>query len=229
MQNFPAENLLFNLQGELFSGVGMQSVSWQGEIPAQKMILLTGESGSGKTTLMRALCGLSEQVQGRVQWGKTLWQDLKKQYCPVYQRPIGIMWQQYALFPRQTVEEQLLFAYNCRQRLQTLLTVFGLDGLQKRYPQQLSGGQQQRVALARTLMRSPPILFLDEPLSALDMNTRQRLLTWLYQEWQTRKFTLVVASHDPHDWQAFDYESWHLQDGVLSTANCHQSAFESAA
>lgn len=215
MLEAPAETLRFDLRGNLHTGMGLKAVCWQGEIPARKMILLTGESGSGKTTLMRALCGFSEHISGSVRWGKTLWQDSKKHYHPVYKRPVGIMWQQYSLFPHQTVEKQLRFAFNCGRRVKTLLEVFGLDGLQNRYPHQLSGGQQQRLALARTLMRSPPILFLDEPLSALDMNTRQRLLTWLHQEWQTRQFSLVVASHDPNDWRDFDYQSWHLQDGEI--------------
>lgn len=207
--------LRFDLTGELHSAFGKIDVHWQGEIPANSTILLTGESGSGKTTLMRALCGLSTPLTGTVSCGTTLWQKDKKVYRPVHKRLLGIMWQQYALFPHKNVNQQLRFAHNCSERAHELLEAFGLDNLADRYPHQLSGGQQQRLALARTLMRSPPLLFLDEPLSALDMETRQKILAWIAKEREARPFTLVVTSHDPHDWQTFEPNLWKIENGQL--------------
>lgn len=213
------QHLKFTLQGKLHSAFGKIDVDWQGDIPANSTILLTGESGSGKTTLMRALCGLPSQLTGKVSWGKTLWQDAKKHYRPVHKRPLGIMWQQYALFPHQTVREQLLFAHKCDERATKLLEVVGLENLTNRYPHQLSGGQQQRLALARTLMRSPPLLFLDEPLSALDMETRKRIVAWLAKERETRPFSLLVTSHDALDWKTFEPITWNLTNHQLKTSH----------
>lgn len=128
-----------------------------------------------------------------------------------------MMWQQYALFPHQTVAKQLLFAHNCGDRANALLKAIGLEKLAKRYPNELSGGQQQRLALARTLMRAPALLVLDEPLSALDMETRATILDWLKKERQQRPFSLIVTSHDPNDWQDFDTRMWKIKDGELIT------------
>ena len=139
--NLQPQRLSFYLTGKLHSAFGNIDVHWQGNITANSTILLTGESGSGKTTLMRALCGLPSQLSGRVSWGKTLWQDAKKIYRPVHKRPLGIMWQQYALFPHQTASEQLLFAHKCDKRAANLLEIVGLANLADRYPHQLSGVQ----------------------------------------------------------------------------------------
>lgn len=211
------KSLRFQLSGQLNTADGPVAINWQAQLSPQSTTLLTGESGSGKTTLLRTLSGLPSQIGGQVQWGNELWQSHNKIHRPVNQRPIGIMWQNYALFPHQTALKQLLYAYNCQKRAHELLTATGLEPLADHYPSQLSGGQQQRLALARTLMRAPPLLLLDEPLSALDLETRANILQWLAKEREQRPFSLMVISHDPYDWRAFSPTVWRLKSGQLLT------------
>jgi|GEM_PF-2608668 len=218
------QSLHFMLKGTLQSAMGALAVGWSVTIEANQTILLTGESGSGKTTLMRALAGLPSQLSGKVQWGQELRQTEQKIHRPVYKRPIGMMWQQYALFPHQTVGQQLLFAHKSKERAQTLLKAVGLSRLTERYPHQLSGGQQQRLALARTLMRSPSLLLLDEPLSALDIDTREEILEWLRVEREQHPFSMIITSHDSKDWQLFDPQKWPIKDANLCMDQGNQKA-----
>lgn len=210
--------LQFSLRGQLNTANGMLSVEWHNCIQPGQVVFLSGESGSGKTTLMRALCGLSSQVSGTVHWGERLWQTQNRIYTPLYQRDIGVLFQHYALFGHKTVREQLLYAEPNPQRAHQLLHVMGLDGLADKLPNVLSGGQQQRLALARALMRAPSLVLLDEPLSALDIETRQRLVAWLHEQHVLAPFSLFIITHDPKDWQVFAPLHWRLQQGQLSGA-----------
>jgi molybdate transport system ATP-binding protein len=160
-------------------------------------VALSGKSGSGKTTLLRILAGL-EDAEGKIEVGNELWLDGKKALAP-QKRKIGYVFQEYALFPNMTVEENLLFVNKDKVLAEHLLEMTELDALKNRLPNSLSGGQQQRVSLCRAMMNRPKLLLMDEPLSALDPSMRTKLqneILTLHKEFGT---TTIMVSHDPSE------------------------------
>ena len=135
---------------------------------------ILGASGCGKSMTLKCIAGIEKPTEGRIVLnGQVLFDSEKKIDVPVQQRRVGYLFQNYALFPTMTVEENLSIAMpgkkeEKRGKIESYIKKFQLTGLEKRYPSQLSGGQQQRVALARMLLCEPQILMLDEPFSALD-------------------------------------------------------------
>ncbi|MDC8757324.1 putative 2-aminoethylphosphonate ABC transporter ATP-binding protein [Janthinobacterium fluminis] len=161
-----------------------------------EFLCLLGPSGCGKTTLLRILAGLEAQDGGRILMGG---RDIG--VLPPAQRDYGIVFQSYALFPNLTVAENVAYALRTprRQRaarVEELLALVELPGMQERYPAQLSGGQQQRVALARALAKSPSLLLLDEPLSALDAKVREHLRKELRALQRKLGITTIMVTHD---------------------------------
>ncbi|MGW0119644.1 ABC transporter ATP-binding protein [Streptomyces sp. NPDC003327] len=149
--------------------------------PGEVMALL-GPSGSGKTTALRTVAGFVRPFAGRVFIGDRDVTDL-----PPYKRGIGMVVQQYALFPHLRVEDNVAFGLKARKapkaeipgRVAEALEMTGMAAYARRYPRELSGGQQQRVAIARALAIRPDVLLLDEPLSALDAQLRSGMLAEL--------------------------------------------------
>ncbi len=165
------------------------------EIESGDFVALAGESGSGKTTLLRILAGL-EVSEGEIKIGDEYWQQDKK-ILPPQKRKIGFVFQDYALFPNMSVEENLLFVKKDKKLATHLLDITELEELRKRLPNTLSGGQRQRVSLCRALMNRPKLLLMDEPLSALDPQMRNKLqneILLLHKEFGT---TTIMVSHDP--------------------------------
>lgn len=182
-------------------------------VKPQTFLALSGKSGSGKTTLLRILAGL-ESSKGSIKVGNTIWQD-KKTFLPPQKRNIGFVFQNYALFPNMSVEENLLYILNDKKRADTLLSMTELLAFKKRVPASLSGGQKQRVALCRAMMKNPKILLLDEPLSALDPTMRLALqdeLLSIHKEFQT---TTIMVSHDPSEIYKLADEMIVLDNGKL--------------
>lgn len=150
------------------------------DVQKGEFVVLLGPSGCGKTTLLRTLAGLEMQDEGQIIHAG---HDISR--LPPAQRDYGIVFQSYALFPNLNVGQNVAYGLNnkregrdaFRQRVDDMLTLVGLPGTENKYPAQLSGGQQQRIALARALATRPDLLFLDEPLSALDAIERVRLRT----------------------------------------------------
>ena len=145
-------------------------------------LALVGPSGSGKTTLLRCIAGLYAPQSGRIRCGKDIWKDTDEGIHVAPQiRRIGMVFQDFALFPHKTVLKNISLAIekSCvgspEQFAKELLKRVNLQGLEARYPAFLSGGQRQRVALARALARQPRVLLLDEPFSAVDQVTRKKL------------------------------------------------------
>ncbi len=169
----------------------------QTKIKEGEFVSISGKSGSGKTTLLRILAGL-ESAQGRIIFGERLWLDGEKQ-LPVQQRSIGFVTQAYGLFENMTVLEQLLFVRRDRPLAQKLLEMTQLHDLSASYPVQLSGGQKQRVALCRAMMRSPKLLLLDEPLSALDQALREKLQEEIALMHREFGMTTLLVSHDKRE------------------------------
>jgi molybdenum ABC transporter ATP-binding protein len=138
------------------------------------VVALAGPSGAGKTTVLRTIAGLARPDSGRVALGHDVWFDSEARVdLPPERRSVGLVFQDYALFPHMTVSENVAFGGGTRTA--DLLKRFGIAQLAKVRPGELSGGERQRVALARALARDPGVLLLDEPLAALDSHTRARV------------------------------------------------------
>ena len=168
-------------------------------VPSHELAVLYGVSGAGKTTLLRMLAGLDRPSEGRIRVCGETWFDSARKICvPPQKRSIGFVFQNYALFPSMTVRGNLEFAAGSRKdpRTDLLLKLIELEELQNRYPEELSGGQQQRVALARALIRKPKLLLLDEPLSALDPEMREKLQDEIMRLHQELGLTTLLVSHD---------------------------------
>jgi molybdate transport system ATP-binding protein len=173
---------------------------------------LHGPSGAGKTTLLKILAGLVRPDAGTVTVGEEIWLDTRRQvWVPPQRRAVGLVFQDYALFPNLTVRENVAFGLDDKKhagRVADLLERTGLTGLAHRRPATLSGGQQQRVALARTLVRQPKLLLLDEPFAALDLSTKTTLRNELLAFHRQLGLTTILVSHDP-------VEIYQLPDYVL--------------
>ncbi len=146
--------------------------------------VLLGESGAGKSTVLRLVAGLLTPQKGLISLGNDVYFDSERGVnTPPQERPFGYVFQDYALFPHLSVFENVAFGLRAqrlprsviRQRVGAALEQVHLPGLEQRRPAQLSGGQQQRVAIARALALQPHLLLLDEPLSALDVQTRREV------------------------------------------------------
>ncbi|MCK9421552.1 MAG: ATP-binding cassette domain-containing protein [Bacteroidales bacterium] len=172
------------------------------KIPKYGLVTLFGKSGVGKTTLLRIIAGLTQPDGGFITVGNEIWYDsIKKINIKPQQRNIGFVFQDYALFPNMTVKEHLLYARPQKETgyISELLDIFHLKGLCNRKPGKLSGGQQQRLAVARALARKPQILLLDEPLSALDSETRNVLQYEIIQAHKNFQATTLLVSHDVNE------------------------------
>lgn len=168
-----------------------------------EILALTGPSGSGKTTLLRAIAGLVQPRQALIQCGGETWVDTAAGRAqPARERRVGFVFQHYGLFPHMSALENVMAASRDapvrtrRERALTLLERVHLKGLEDRRPAELSGGQQQRVAVARALARDPKVLLLDEPFSAVDRATRERLYHELAALRRELRMPVVLVTHD---------------------------------
>jgi iron(III) transport system ATP-binding protein len=189
-----------------------------------EFITLLGPSGCGKTTTLNCLAGLETPDQGTIRVGDKVFFDSGRSIdLPPESRNAGLVFQSYALWPHKTVAANIdlplrLRKYTeqeIRQRVEKIMQVVELSGLEKRYPHELSGGQQQRVALARALVYEPSILLLDEPLSNLDAKLRERARFWLRQIQQRIGTTTVYVTHDQLESLALSDRIAVMKDGKI--------------
>ncbi len=167
-----------------------------------ELLALVGPSGSGKSTILRTIAGIYTPIRGRIDVGGETWLDTTAGIRrPARDRSVGFVFQHYALFPHLTALDNVLQAMGHlpadqrEARARQLLERTNLGGLEARRPGQLSGGQQQRVAVARALARDPKVLLLDEPFSAVDQVTREKLHEELATLRRDLNLPIVLVTH----------------------------------
>lgn len=168
-----------------------------------EILCLLGPSGCGKTTILRAIAGFEPVRSGQLFLSGQLVSS-PDVMIPTESRHVGMVFQEYALFPHLRVQDNIAFGLHHLERnerasrVQEMLRLTGLEGFERRYPHELSGGQQQRVALARALVQHPVVLLLDEPFSNLDPDMAGRMRQELHDLLRRTKTTTVLVTHD-HD------------------------------
>ncbi len=192
-------------------------------VPSGKYAVLMGKTGAGKTTLLEIICGLRRPQSGRVLLG-----DRDVTFDAPGVRGLGYVPQDGALFPTMTVRGQIGFALRMKQlpadeihtRVQQLADETGIAHLLDRKPQGLSGGERQRVALARALAAKPSVLLLDEPLSFLDEDTQDGLISLLQRTQREHQITVLHVTHSKREAEALGEIRLLLEGGSVRDVSC---------
>ncbi|WP_211354640.1 ABC transporter ATP-binding protein [Stackebrandtia albiflava] len=172
-----------------------------------EVVTLLGPNGAGKSTTLRAIAGLAPLTGGRISMSSQDWDVPPRRFTPPRDRGVGVVFQEYRLFPHMSVRENVAFGlrargvdrHAARRRADEWLDVVGLRDHSGHRPHRLSGGQAQRAALARALATTPEVLLLDEPLAALDVSTRARVRAELSRHLARFGGATLLVSHDPLD------------------------------
>lgn len=193
MKSIRIKNLSKSLGGELI----IENLNLV--IPAGKFFVLLGPSGCGKTTLLRLIGGFEMVSEGSIFLG-----DEDITHLPINERKIDTVFQNYALFPHLSVFDNVAYSQRMKhvakdvmaEKVMKMLSVVRLERYASKGIEQLSGGQQQRVALARALINEPEVLLLDEPLAALDVKLREKMLVELIELQESLRTTFLYVTHD---------------------------------
>lgn len=163
---------------------------------SERITRISGPSGVGKTTLLKILAGLILPEEGLIKVDDELWFDARSGYAKKTQeRNVGFVFQDYALFPNMTVEQQLQFGTKDERYINRLLTIGQMETFRKSLPKYLSGGQQQRLAILRALTTKPKLLLMDEPFSALDQVLKTELMMNLQELFAEQGSTVLLVTH----------------------------------
>lgn len=199
------------------------------DIPQGEFLTLLGPSGCGKTTTLRLIAGFIEPSAGRIRFGGDDVTDL-----PPQKREIGMVFQDYALFPHMTIADNIGFALAergtpaaaIRKRVGEMLDLIRLPDVAERYPAQLSGGQQQRVAVARAVAHSPRVLLMDEPLGALDLKLREAMQNEISAIQHALKITTVYVTHDQTEAMSMSDRIAVMNDGRIEQIGTADEIYE---
>ncbi len=202
------------------------------DVAGGEFLTLLGPSGSGKTTLLNMVLGVIEPDSGEIYVD-----DEPITPVPINKRNIGMVFQNYALFPHMTVHDNIAFPLRMRRisgseierRVTDMLELVRLGGLGERYARQLSGGQQQRVATARALVASPPLVLMDEPLGALDRKLREEMQIELRALQRRLSFTTLYVTHDQGEAISMSDRIAVMNEGRLQQVGTPHELFETPA
>ena len=187
-------------------------------------VTLLGPSGCGKTTTLRMIAGLESPTEGEISiGGQLVFSSSKGIDVSPNKRDVGFLFQNYALWPHMTVEQNIAFGLEnlkwdnrqIKERVEELLVMLKIEAFGKRYPAELSGGQQQRVAIARTLATRPSVLFMDEPLSNLDAKLRTEMRSELKRLHLATDSTFVYVTHDQLEAMTLSTKTCLMKEGVV--------------
>lgn len=179
---------------------GQQILKIAKDFPSGSITKIYGPSGAGKTTFLKIIAGLTEPEKGQIIFDGQTWVDTDSQiFLSPQKRKVGLVFQNYALFPNMTVRQHLEYATDDAQWIERLLKIGKLETLTTHKPEYLSGGQQQRLAILRALAIKPKLLLMDEPFSALDPEMRAELITELRKIWKEHTMTVLIVSHNPQE------------------------------
>ncbi len=203
------------------------------EIPDGKLIGLLGPSGCGKSTTLNLICGLLRPTEGKIFFGEDDVTDL-----PPERRGVGLVFQNYALYPHLTVLQNITFPLEnlkgeakltkdqMKQKAYDIARLVQIDGLMDRKPAELSGGQQQRVAIARALVKMPRVLLLDEPLSNLDARLRLQTREEIKRIQRQTGITTVFVTHDQDEAMSISDSIVVMKDGVVQQIGKPQAVYD---
>ncbi len=194
-----------------------------------ELFSLLGGSGCGKTTLLRLLAGFESPTSGRI-----LIDGVDVTNWPPYRRPVNMMFQSYALFPHMTVYQNIAFGLRqeplnkteIHERVNESLELVKMAGYGHRKPQELSGGQRQRVALARSLVKQPKLLLLDEPLAALDKKLREQTQFELVNIQERVGITFVLVTHDQEEAMTMSTRMAVMEEGRIRQLGVPHDVYE---
>ncbi len=187
------------------------------DIAEGSLVTLLGPSGCGKTTLLRMIAGLETPTEGDIYIKGKRINDV-----PIHKRNLGMIFQNYALFPHKTIFDNVAFGLKyraaskdiIREKVTKALELVRLPGVENRMPSQLSGGQQQRIALARAIVIEPDVLLMDEPLSALDENLREDMRREIDNLQMELGVTTIFVTHDQREALSMSDKIVVMKDGV---------------
>lgn len=206
------------------------------EIPDGKLVGLLGPSGCGKSTCLNLICGLIEATSGKIYFGE---QDVTK--LPPEKRGVGMVFQNYALYPHLTVRQNIAFPLEnlkgdkkltknqINEKVLEVAKLVQIDSLLSRKPAQLSGGQQQRVAIARSLVKMPNVLLLDEPLSNLDARLRLQTREQIRRIQKETGITTIFVTHDQEEAMSICDLVVLMKDGVINQIGKPQEIYDNPA
>lgn len=186
-----------------------------------EVLVIQGESGSGKTTILDCIAGIKKPDNGEIDINnKLLFSSKQSKNLPIKDRNISYVFQYYALFPHMTIKKNISFGLDCRQypeddNLEYIMETFKIKRLEHKYPNQISGGEKQRVAFARALVVKPEILLLDEPFSALDLDTRQPLYEEFRQLKKSNSISIILVTHDRNEAKLLGDEIIEIKNGII--------------